>query len=87
MPRLDIGGDAPVFDGSFRSNLATCLEQYASAKKGYHEIHVTLGGSKDVRLDIICIEELVDPERGCMVCDECRVMGIALLLPSTARVA
>jgi hypothetical protein len=77
MPRLYVGGDACVYDGTFRDNLSACLATYSEQRSGYHSLRLAIPGSvnKRVDVDIVCVQQVVAGSDECIVCDECRVMG------------
>jgi hypothetical protein len=75
MSILQLGADAPVFDGCFADNLAACLKDHAIQHDGYKKLKVVLDDISETTISILCIEHAVSRVQGPIACDECRVLG------------
>ena len=59
MQPLVVGDGAPVYAGTFRDNLRSCLAEHSAALSGYNELHVQLIASDGPRasISVVCIEQ------------------------------
>jgi hypothetical protein len=77
MQPLVVGDGAPVYAGTFRDNLRSCLAEHSAALSGYNELHVQLIASDGPRasISVVCIEQRGEVGGEVAVCEECRAMG------------
>lgn len=73
---LNVGPEAPCYDGTLRDNLQQCLREHSTTGAGYHKVHVQVpGGGKKSAIDVLCIELAVKLGDEPAVCEDCRAMG------------